>query len=288
MNKRNILLIVCSLILAAVLMHNSLGQDEVPGSSPFFAMDTCAPTGQMSLIKNWGYAGFSWRPGPEMGQIIKDAARLNLKVYSVYAGLTLNSDGLSGDHLSTITALKDKGVMIWLPIMSKDFKVSSSDGDAVAVPDLRRIADSAASNNVRIALYPHTGFWVERIQDAVRIAKKVNRPNFGVTFNLCHCLMVGDEEKIPELLTESLPYLFLVTINGADTGAGRTKWDRLIRPLDEGSKDLLPVLKRLKNLGYRGPIGLQGYGVKLPEGENLKRSWAAWQKLNKRLAEENN
>jgi sugar phosphate isomerase/epimerase len=124
------------------------------------------------------------------------------------------------------------------------------------------------------------------VQDAVRVAKKVNRPNFGVTFNLCHCLMVGDEDKIPELLAEAMPHLFLVSINGADTGAGRTSWARLIRPLDEGSKDLLPVLKKLKELGYAGPIGLQGFGVKLPQGENIKRSWSAWQKLNERLSKE--
>lgn len=275
--------IMAFLMLLAMVPDIGMSKDE---PNPFFAMDTCAPTGQMNLLKELGYSGFSWRPVPEISQIIKDAASLNLNVYSVYAGLTLNKDKFSGDHLLTIAALKDTGAMIWLPIMSKDFKPSSEEGDTVAVPALQTMADSAERNNVRIALYPHTGFWIEKVQDAVRVAKKVNRPNFGVTFNLCHCLMVGDEERIHDLLKEALPHLFLVTINGADTGAGRTKWDRLIRPLDEGSMDLLPVLKTLKNLGYRGPIGLQGYGVKLPAGENLKRSWSGWLKLNKRLAEE--
>ena len=274
------------LVFAALLSGNTFGKDEASAANPFFAMDTCAPTTQMDLLKDLGYSGFSWRPGADIGQIVKDASSRNLKVFSVYAGLTLNKDEFSGDHSATITSLKDAGVMIWMPIMSKDYKPSSEDGDVVAVPALQSMADSAASNNVRIALYPHTGCWVEKVQDAVRIAKKVNRPNFGVTFNLCHCLMVGDEEKIPDLLTEALPYLFLVSINGADTGAGRTSWSRLIRPLDEGTKDLLPVLKKLKELGYRGPIGLQGYAVKLPDGENIKRSWAAWQKLNERLSKE--
>lgn len=286
MNTRRPELLAWLIMVVTALHCNVFGKDEPVGAIPFFAMDTCAPTTQMDLLKDLGYSGFSWRPGPDIGRIVKDAAGRNLKVYSVYAGLTLNKDKLSGDHLSTIAALKDTGVMIWLPIMSKDYKPSSEDGDAVAVPALQVMADSAASNNVRIALYPHSGFWIEKVQDAVRVAKKVNRPNFGVTFNLCHCLMVGDEEKIPDLLTEAMPYLFLVSINGADTGAGRTSWGRLIRPLDEGSKDMLPVLKKLKELGYRGPIGLQGYAVKLPDGENIKRSWAAWQKLNERLLKE--
>lgn len=36
--------------------------------------------------------------------------------------------------------------------------------------------------------------------------------------------MVGDEAKIHELLADAAPHLFVVTINGADTGAGRTSW----------------------------------------------------------------
>jgi len=40
----------------------------------------------------------------------------------------------------------------------------------------------------------------------VRVAKAVNRKNFGVTFNLCHWRMVGDEVEIPALLADAAPY----------------------------------------------------------------------------------
>jgi len=43
------------------------------------------------------------------------------------------------------------------------------------------------------------------------------------------------------------------------------------------------VLKTLKELGYAGPIGLQGYGVKGDPKENLKRSIQAWRKLSDSL-----
>jgi hypothetical protein len=39
------------------------------------------------------------------------------------------------------------------------------------------------------------------------------------------------------------------------------------------------VLRKLKELNYQGPIGLQGYGVNLPAKDNLQRSMAAWHKL---------
>jgi sugar phosphate isomerase/epimerase len=73
--------------------------------------------------------------------------------------------------------------------------------------------------------------------------------------------------------------MFVVTINGADAGAARTGWNRLIRPLDEGNFDLKNFLNKLRELKYSGPIGLQGYGVKLPAEENLRRSMNAWKQL---------
>ena len=118
------------------------------------------------------------------------------------------------------------------------------------------------------------------MQDAVRVAKAVNRKNFGVTLNLCHCLMVGDEPKISELLAEAAPYLFLVTINGANSGKANGNWNELIRPLDEGSFDMRRFLHALEEVHYTGPIGLQGYGLKIPVQKNLSRSMVAWQRLN--------
>jgi sugar phosphate isomerase/epimerase len=126
------------------------------------------------------------------------------------------------------------------------------------------------------------GNWTERVQDAVRVARKVDRKNFGVTFNLCHCLAVGDEDKIPALLEEAAPHLFMVSINGADSKAPGGGWGRLIQALDQGTFDMVPLLKKLQAINYRGPIGLQGYGVKGDAKDNLARSMAAWRQLSAR------
>jgi len=39
-------------------------------------------------------------------------------------------------------------------------------------------------------------------------------------------------------------------------------------------------------LGYAGPIGLQGYGIKMESRELLKRSMNAWRELQRRVAED--
>jgi sugar phosphate isomerase/epimerase len=79
----------------------------------------------------------------------------------------------------------------------------------------------------------------------------------------------------------AMPKLALVTINGADREG--KDWKHLIQPLDQGNFDLSAFLRRLQTLGYRGPIGLQGYDVaknfQIEPAENLRRSMAAWMNL---------
>jgi sugar phosphate isomerase/epimerase len=258
---------------------------SVYAANPFFAMDTAVRNlDELDTVKQLGYAGIGWKgvPPEQLAADVKRVQEHGLKLFAIYTGATLTKSNLTwSPHLEAdMVALKSTGAAIWMPINSKDFPRSSPEGDQVAVPDLLRLSELAAASGLRVAIYPHTGCWAERVQDAVRLAKKVNRKNFGVTFNLCHCLKVGDEVKIPELLAEAGPHLFLVTINGADKYEENFKWDRLIRPLDEGSYDVGIVLRKLKELNYTGPIGLQAFGLKIPVKESLTRSMNGWRKLN--------
>jgi len=257
--------------------------------NPFFAMDTAVrDLNALDTIKTLGYAGISWKTGPSADVVVSLAQvqHRGLKLFAVYsyqyAQLTRTQLILDPNLDSTMEALRGTDVVLWLPINSEAFPPGSPLGDSTAVPVLQGLADRAAQHGVRVAIYPHMNCWTERVQDAVRVAKKVNRKNFGVTFNLCHCLMAGDEAKIPELLTQAMPYLFVVTINGADSAAAQTSWKRLIRPLDDGSYDVDRVIEKLEELHYTGPVGLQGFGVEIPVKENLARSMSAWRRLTER------
>ena len=260
---------------------------EAIQANPFFAMDTAVRNlNELDTVKSLGYDGIGWKTGSaeEVAASVTQVRQRGLKLFAVYSyqSAVLTATGLVLDERlePAMKALEGTDAVIWLPITSEVFKASSTDGDAIAVPALQRLADTAAGHGLRVAIYPHKGCWTERVQDAVRVAKAVNRKNLGVTFNLCHCLMAGDEAKIPELLAEAKPYLFLVTLNGADSGKPNSDWDQLIRPLDEGSYDTGRLLRTLQELHYSGPIGLQGYNVKLPVKDNLTRSMSAWHRLN--------
>jgi len=163
--------------------------------------------------------------------------------------------------------------------MSEEYEKSSPEGDERAVEIIREVAGMADDAGVRVALYPHINEWLERHDDALRVVEKVGKGNVGLSFNLFHRLRIEGEEGIDEQLERLRPYLFTVTINGSSkTGS--------IETLDSGEFDIYKLLSTLKGLGYGGPVGLQGWGIKGDVRENLARSMAAWRKFSGRLAAE--
>lgn len=255
------------------------------GAPRFFAMDTAIRSLEnASLAAELGYDGIGWRPdSPEkIARLLETLRSKKLDLFALYGSANLNGETLVWPEVieQLFPVLKGSHTVIWLNVSAKEFAPSDPKADLLVVRGLRQLAERAASHGIRIALYPHKGAWLERVQDATRIARKVDHPALGVTFNLCHCLMVGDEARIAELLHEAGRYLFLVTINGADTNAPNSSWRRLIRPLDEGDFPLGTFLKILSATGYSGPIGLQGFGIPLPPEENLRRSIDAWRALH--------
>ena len=259
--------------------------------NPFFAMNTGTGKGsaaeQAQMLAELGYDGIgAGTTGvPEMRREIEQRG---LKMFNVYTGAAIDSDEQAYDPQlkELIQQLAGSGAAIWLTLRStKKLPHSSPEGDAQAVRLIRELADLAQAAGLSIALYPHTGSWLERTDDAVRLAKQVERPNVGATFNLCHWLRVeGDTDPRP-VFERALPHLFFVTINGADGGkTTEMAWNRLIQTLDKGTYDVEKLLKALIEVGYKGPIGLQGYGIGGDARENLRGSMEAWQAMSSRIA----
>ena len=234
------------------------------------------------MIKDIGFAGIGpiYSTPAGLREMLEALDRQQLKLFAEYVGLDLDVvSPVSPKIQDAISQLKGRGAVLWLFVTSKKIQPSDALGDKLAVPVLRQVAELAEADGVRVALYPHAGFWVQRVEDAVRLSRQVERKNFGVTFNLCHWLMV-DGKALEDRLEEAKPYLFVVTINGAD--ADGKDWGHLIQPLDTGSFEVGRVLAKLKQMGYSGPIGLQHYGIGGDARKNLQRSMAGWRRLQGR------
>jgi sugar phosphate isomerase/epimerase len=229
------------------------------------------------LLKDLGYDGYGHGGTQNIDEYLAALDAQGLGLFSTYVSMDLDAEVKVPPAVADVFGkFKGRNAMLWLIVRSRKY--------AIAVEAIRELADLAHESGVKIALYPHTGDYAASLDDALRIAEKVNRRNVGVTFNLCHWLKVeGDKDPAPTI-KRAMPYLFQVSINGADSGDTKTmNWTRLIRPLGSGTYDVGGVLKTLKELGYAGPIALQGYGLKGDPKENLKRSIQAWRKLSDSL-----
>jgi sugar phosphate isomerase/epimerase len=225
---------------------------------------------QTDLAARTGYAGVLHAGTKDIPELLAAHQSHHLKVLGLYTGMNTSDPNPSFDPglPQAIRQLRGTGALITFTVNGK-----APNGDEIAVPILRQVAEMAAGAGLKVAIYPHYGMHIARIEDALRICQKVNRPNLGIVFNLCHWLRSGDEANLRERLQQALPSLLLVSINGADH---QGDWDRLIQPLDSGTFDVKAFLQALKTVGYQGPIVLQCYNIPGDRQQNLTRSIEAW------------
>jgi sugar phosphate isomerase/epimerase len=266
--------------------------DGLPNA--FFAMDTATidrvhrtAQSQAQMLKELGYAGVCyWEREPNRGttglaEMLNELDKHGLKLFGAYWAIKLEepNEAFLKPIMDSIPLLSRKKGAIWLAITSDVHQKSSEAGDERAIAIINNIADFAHQWDVEVALYPHVDFWLEKTDDAVRLAKKTNRRNIGVMFNLYHHLRADGPENIEPTIKKAMLYLLIVTINGSSPAGS-------IETLDKGTFDVYEFLKMLKREGFTGPIGLQGYGIGGDVRDNLSRSISAWRGFSWRLAVE--
>ena len=292
---KTVTLAVALTVIAAVTCRSVAAEPTGQGPRPtnaFFALCISThdpqyrtPADQAKLLKELGYAGTAhvWLDG--VPEAIKAADDAGLELFQIYVRISLdpNKPAYNPRLHDVVKLLKGRRTMLGLLIQGKPSSTTEHDPQAVKI--VREIAAMAANSGTRVALYPHTGDWLARAEDAVRVAEKVDRKNVGVMFNLCHWMRTDKQENLIPVLRKAAPRLFAVSINGADRD-NTAQLARWIQPLGRGTFDVYPVIKTLAELGYTGPVGLQCYGVKGDVRDNLRRSIDAWRKFSERIASE--
>jgi sugar phosphate isomerase/epimerase len=121
----------------------------------------------------------------------------------------------------------------------------------------------------------HIGNWIETIDDNVRIARAVDRHNVGVMFHLHHWQAVGNRDlgKLREDLGNAKPYLMIVVIQGTDRDRATHKI------LGEGTFDMVPLVRMLREIDYQGPLGTMGYTQSGDIPGKLAQAYGAWEKI---------
>jgi sugar phosphate isomerase/epimerase len=254
-----------------------------------------APDGfdaQAALVKKIGYDGLAGQGGKNYYRWRDAMDKVGLVMPEIYIRMGIDEDRKAryDDELKNIIKhVKDRDLLIAF-VLYNDLNIEDrQEADRIFIEGIRELADYCRSSHVRIAVYPHANLHCETVAHSVSLAKAVNRNNVGAIFNLCHSLKVEGQDAWQESLNEALPYLFMVSVNGAETGdTQKMGWDKLIQPLGEGAFDTYELIKFLKDNGYDGLFGLQCYNIKQDCEQTLTKSMSIWKSYQNRYRQERN
>ena len=281
---------VCAAFAAwLVLLHVARAAEQEQKAYPFFPF--CIDwhdakkrsfEQQAEMLKSLGYDGVGHIWLDKVAERLKTLNAAGLKLYQItmIVNVAPGKPAYDPRFKDVLALVKGRHAV---RAVGQWHETVGSLGRSARGQDPARDVGFGRDSDAQLLLYPHQGSWIERIEDAIRVADKVDRPNVGVMFNLCHWLRVDKQRDYRPLLKRAMPRLWAVSINGADQFDEKPGWEHYIQPLDRGSFDVGGLLKTLKELGYKGPIGLQCYGIGGDAREHLARSMAAWQKLSANL-----
>ena len=217
---------------------------------------------RVQVLKELGYDGIGSaklsQSDLSLPDRLKAYEKAGLKIFSFYIGGKLSSEGhtFQSEIPEAIRQLKGHDTILELYIQGS--KKNNTDKQAIAF--VQKIADLAEKSGLRVVLYPHAGFYIDTLSDAIRVARKCQRNNVGVMFNLCHFLKVEPKANLKATLLEAKDLLWQVSTSGAEMGG--TNWGQLIQTLDRGDFDQKALFQILDEIGFSGNVGFQCYAIR--------------------------
>jgi sugar phosphate isomerase/epimerase len=244
---------------------NATGPQRWTGTP--FVMDTwfwssnIAVAQRVDAVQQLGYQGLALSTGHEVAEYLTAMRAKGLHMPGIWTAVDA-----SAYPTGLVQSIAGTGGWIWLSLQS-------AANDDAALSLVNKLADECrAAGLPGVALYPHVGFWMQRVGDAVRLAKAAARPEVGVVFNQYHWMAVEGGRDLAATLQSALPYLKDVTINGSDAAPS-------ILPLGKGTYDVAAILRAVASLDFHGSVGLQGYSISGDIPGQLASAKQAWDKM---------
>ncbi len=163
--------------------------------------------------------------------------------------------------------------------------------DESVLNHLKPIAEAAKANGTDITLYPHVGYYIEAIEEAARIVKKLDMDNVKIMYNLQHGLMVNEKRKtnfnqaeIPRL-KEHISLVSSLSIMGADSSGAANLPDNgeYKRVLGEGNFNLLAFIEKLLEWGYKDEFAIKCWDENGEKKKILADNMDLWREWQEKL-----
>jgi sugar phosphate isomerase/epimerase len=143
------------------------------------------------------------------------------------------------------------------------------------IPHAQRSADEAKEREISLSQQTHWGTLAETVDGTLKLARQVDRDNFGITFEPANLLACG-EDFGPEAVRRLAPHLvnfYFQNVRLDPTGAHTFK-TRAAGPVslsyvaldDPGGIEIAPLIATLKDCGYDGWVSVH---QPLREGQSV-------------------
>jgi len=291
MTKRIYILIIILVSLISTLNAQHIPHNHLFAQCTFTTMLNPPSIDETaSLLYDLGYNGLEAWGENNFFESLSAAHSTGLSLTTAYCPLYIKGGPnykLWKRSISEMIGASDSGTIFCFYIPNVDSVSDRFQTEKGVVETLRGITLLADKYGARTCVYPHYNSYCETVASSVQLSKQVNHKACGVMLTLCHLLKTEGADRADEIINEFAPCLFVVTISGADNGdTKQMTWERLIQPLGQGSFDTYHVLKLLWDSGYKGPVGIQFYGIKEDASSVIKSSYAAWEGYKKKYLNE--
>ncbi len=220
----------------------------------------------------------AWEDLPKIAHAFND---FGLHVSGVYWTLDLDDRGGANHRFLEAMPTLPAATRIELAIVGE----SAFDVDDARLKSwLETLLQAADEHDLQITLYPHLDFWLDRLENALQVARKYLHPRLGAVFCGYHWFGLPGQNlhALPQLLKEAAPLLRAVNLCGSSCKSDNPR-QCTIETLDRGELDNASIAAVLREINYDGPVGFQGYGIGGDAYANLHASLNAWRDMQARL-----
>jgi sugar phosphate isomerase/epimerase len=241
------------------------------------------------MLAELGYDGIdyafwsepSWADVPRIGSVKE---RFGIDVASVYAAPEGPHDTAGVARVADLLERLEGCDTFVLAVIGSPAASANSDpaGDAPVLEMISGFADIAERRGITLTLYPHTFCWMERMDDALRLARSLAHPSVKVAWPEHHWY-ISDGKNLQELFGQAMPLIHMVNINGSRRVPSDNGMPATVELLDEGELDNFHVVGLLKRYGYKNAISIQGYSIGGDVYPKLQRSLAAFRDIEDRI-----
>jgi sugar phosphate isomerase/epimerase len=220
----------------------------------------------------------AWQDVPRIDDVEE---RSGLSVPAIFTYLRDPGDEPNLRRIEDLIRKVKPSTHIELALLSCGATVPPSDprGDGAVLDMFESLARLAEAQNVELSLYPHSGWWLQTTDDAVRLCAQLDQRSLRLAFSAFHWY-AADGLRLPQRLKAAAPFLNSVNLSGAH----RLGTDLWASPIDEGELDTFHVLREVAGIGYDGFIHLFGYGIGGDVYSKLGRSLNALRDIERRIS----